>query len=207
MKKDYENELRRKFSSIKSTEGHINLDKEKAVQWWQPSTAGKEPLPHSAAMNSSGHFLKSGGGVKYSCTHFLKIPYIHLMGIIQHIQFDLGCCVSEKPAKTLSYLYSRSNDMGIRIKLSFPKSWAPCQVIYIHDSFLQYFLEDTIRSISLMRKLRLMALWLRGVHAHALSQTPLLFCLSFDINNRWDNVLSLSLLELQERKIMILEQI
>lgn len=28
MKKDYENELRLKFSSIKPTEGHINLDKE-----------------------------------------------------------------------------------------------------------------------------------------------------------------------------------
>lgn len=29
MKKDYENELRLKFSSVKPTEGHINLDKEK----------------------------------------------------------------------------------------------------------------------------------------------------------------------------------
>lgn len=31
MKKDYENEHRLKFSSIKLTEGHINLDKEKGA--------------------------------------------------------------------------------------------------------------------------------------------------------------------------------
>lgn len=60
MKKYYESELRLKFSSIKSTEGHIDLDKEKeAVHLQEPRTTGGKFLSHSVAINPPGYFLKS----------------------------------------------------------------------------------------------------------------------------------------------------
>lgn len=73
----------------------------------------------------------TGAGAKYRVINFL-IVFIHISLVRSNIfDFPWGGVFQRKKLKlSPKYLYSRSNDTGIRIKLPFPKSQAPCHDLH-----------------------------------------------------------------------------